>query len=250
MRFRHSQLENPDALFTKPDGRRHGIRLIDLPYIARPIIERFHQEKPDIVIAGDRGGRLFAYAAFQSWKRRFPGEPFPTHDQKIHFARVSSRSAEEREVRGAVHYTLEKAGLPPDWQRTGAMSDGSPPKVAYMDDWIVHGGTVRRFIGAANGYGLPDSALLVATMCGPTLTGGGVNHIVGDPDRHPRTSDWNDDSAYSGVRFPYADAVTPRAFTGPDSSYARQEINRQLDAYYERFSAVLAAAGQTAMSGS
>ena len=231
-----------DSLFPRQNGdhgRLEGIAFSDLPYISRPIVENIHETRPDIMIAGDRGGRLFAFSVFQSWKRRFPGEPFPTKDGKIHFARVSSRSASEQKVKRAVHFTLERAGLPPDWKQQAANTDGGAPKVTYLDDWAVYGDTIRVFREALAEYGLPDSSLTFATMCGNEV--GDIKHIVGDPSRDPRRADWNDKSYYSGVDFPYEDNVTPEVMRTDEALFARAKIIKSLDAYYDRFRAAVEA---------
>jgi len=244
MALRNYHRRNPqidvDSLFPDDGREREGIiSFEDLPYITRPIVEYLHNVRPSVVIAGDRGGRLFGLSAFYSWKKRFPGEPFPTLDGKLHFARVSSRSAEKRDVKRAVHFTLRQAGLTDSYLHEEAAKDGSSRKVVFMDDWAVHGGTFGRFLDAVKEYGVPKTSVAYATMCGKRVYRRGVEHIIGDESRAPRNSDWNDRSYYAGVTFPSVDSVTPYPNPNKDSMWARNELIKNTDAYYARFTAAL-----------
>ena len=131
---------NPSAEFAHlfPDREfrsRGSLGFRHLPYIVRPIIEHIHETKPDIVVAGDRGGRFFAVTAMKSWAHRYPEHHFPTASGKIHMARVTKRSASGGEVAEATRWTLQQAGI--DEIRKKAEQDGKAPSVLYMDDWAV-----------------------------------------------------------------------------------------------------------------
>lgn len=227
-------------------GASGDIEFSDLPYITRPLIEYIHDYHPSAIIASDRGGRLVAFAVMHGWHRRYPGEHFPTEDGRIHFARVTSRSATEDNVRRAVHYALGKAGIAPVLPGTDVWRSGQSPRVMLLDDWAVYGGTAKVFSRVMEDYGIPASALAYGTMCGKQV--GDMPHIIGDPDRDPRRSEWENKSNRVGVAFSEGetdDRVTPYTHALTMARRTRREIAGYIDAYYARYNAALAA-GQIA----
>ena len=225
-----------DRLFNDGNfaGSSGNLRLADLPYLARPIIEDIHETRPDVVIAGDRGGRLLAVTAFRSWKKRYPGERFPTADGSIRFARVTSRSAREHHVRKAIEFTLASAGFDPKAIKSREIS---PPTVMYLDDWCVHGETIGRFLAAADDLGIPGDNLTYATACGPRVSS--VRHIVSDRRRHPRWSVWDSNQDYIGVYYGRQQPTMPIPYRNNESEHARDTINSYIEEYYRRFSAAV-----------
>lgn len=247
--------ENMEDLFPPVVDNRYDepIRFKDVPYITRPIVEHLHAHPPDVVIAADRDGRIPAFGIWQAWKRHYPGERFPTADHRIWFARVTSRSAKYTYVEKATHFALAQAGVPRHWMRDHSRKSGAePPSVMLIDDWPVNGGVARRFTAAAFSYGLPAEAITYATLCGIDISEceqhvEGILHLRGDPDRHPRLSDWYDDSMYSGVWYgsdeddaPFS-SVTPEGYTSRVALNCREQIAGYMDAYYANYTAVLAA---------
>jgi len=237
------------------------VQLEDLPYITRPIVEYLHERRPAAAIAADRDGRLVAYGVWQGWKRHYPGEPFPTEDHKIHFARVTSRSARYRSVEQVVHFTLARAGVERGWAHAHkGQPEAEPPNILFIDDWPVEGGVIGRFVNAAERYGLPARAITYATMCGEAIASlrhpvEGVTHVRGDPGRNPLQSVWMDESKFAGVSFgtefervPYV-AVTPEAYTAPEVRGCREWINVCMDRYYARYRAALTAGSVAGSAG-
>jgi hypothetical protein len=221
-----------DALFT--DNRSHPdspIGLRDLPYLARPIVEYLHGLRPDVIIAADRGARLLAITALRSWHKRFPGERFPTLDTRIHFARVTSRSADESQVERAIHHALGNAGL---HARRGEAS----PKIVLLDDWADGGETAKRFIRAVESFGLPSDSISFVTMCNTRVEG--INHVVSDPHRMTNNSIWNEVDEYIGVSYGEHAPTAPIVSRNNDALGARIRLSQYIDAYYERFSAAVA----------
>ena len=238
-----------DSLFPQVESDAdYEVNFNNLPYLTRPIVEYFYKARPSVVIASDRGGRPFALSALYSWKKRFPGEYFPTLDRKIHFARVSGHSAEPRYVKKAVKFAMERAGLTAEYCRSKE-AEGLPiGKVVLMDDWAIYGETLGTFLEAVGSLGVPCSSVAFVTMCGNKVDQWGVEHIVGDPNRR-WGSVWNNISDYIGVRFPYDDGVTPVAKPTRLSVQSREDLRRSTDEYYREFTAALAS-GAMALDGS
>lgn len=234
--------EDIESLFPEDEqmrGQPGDIKLSDLPYLVRPIIERIHEVRPAVVIAGDRGARLLAFTALKSWGLRYPGERFPTIDGRIHMARVTSRSAPESEVTKAIHFTLDKAGL--NRSLTKGQEDGSAPKVIYMDDWAVYGGTAELFIDSASRAGIPARSITYATMCGHRMKSvKPADHFIADPERNPRWSVWDEpygdvEDSIVGVRYRSGNPTVPVAAPNRYATEARQEIGNHLANYYRHF---------------
>ena len=231
-----------DGLFPDDRFRTNGKLIIrNLPYLVRPIIESIHDMQPDIVIAGDRGARLFAYTALQSWHKRYPGEKFPSRSGGIIFARVTSRSAEYEDVRDAVGYAIKHSGpkgalVHLDKKTAAGLS------VMYLDDWAVYGDTIDRFVDGASGLGIPTRNITYATLCGNKMDS--VRHVIGDPERNPRRSEWDSEGGselYVGMRYNWNQPTVPITNMNPEAHMARRQIGRDIDEYYAGFSAVMSA---------
>lgn len=228
-------------LFPDDDFRSHHNPTIKaLPQLARPLVEYIHDTKPDIVIAGDRGGRLYAGTVKKSWRHRFPQDPFPTIDGKIHLARVTSRSASWNEVVDVTKLALRRAGL--DTLQNTARNDGLKPNVMYIDDWAVYGGTIQRFIDAAEEVGVPADAITYATICGEEMDF--VRHFVADPGTRSGRSAWDSEggmSDYVGVDFNRGRPTVPILNRNEHSVEVRRSLTEFIDAYYAEFDAATAA---------
>jgi len=235
---RPSKANSVDNLF--PDkhlrGKAGWLKVADLPYLSRPVIEGLHDIQPDVIIAADRGARLLALSVVKGWKRRYPDEKLPTMDGKIHFARVTSRSASPELVTEAVHKAFSRAGLQPVEQ------DGQTrfPKIAYLDDWVVEGTTINRFVDATKMYGIPPESVHYFTMCrGQVYT---VNHTVADPERSTNWSEWDtrygdDRNTLVGVRYMDEAPTTPIADVNEAAIDTRIYIDNAMNSYYRKFSA-------------
>jgi len=221
-----------DNLF--PDERKFldgPIGFKDLPYIVRPIVEYLHETRPDAIVAADRGARFMAFAVFRSWKKRFPDERFPTRDAKIHFARITSKSAKSEQVERAIHHALGAAGL------SAHQKQEAVPKVILLDDWVDGGSTIKRFTAAVESFGLSAANTSLVTMCGKTADG--FNHMVSDPSRDTTNSIWNAYDEYIGVTYHRQNPTVPMAWPNADARSARERVGQYIDDYYERFSAAL-----------
>lgn len=113
----------------------------DLPEMALPVLEFIEDVQPHIVIGCDRGGRLFGLAMHAAWQQTRDGQPFPTLDGKLHFARVSkSEDADvlQEEVDEIVETTKQFGKF-----RGNELADGEQLRVLFVDDWVIGGGTMR-----------------------------------------------------------------------------------------------------------
>lgn len=210
-----------------------------LPQLARPIIEHIHDDEPHIVIAGDRGGRLMALTAMMSWRHRFPGERFPTLDSKIHLARITSRSANYYDVKDAAQFALKKAGLPGLLEKTNM--DGMSPRVMYLDDWAVHGGTLARFVKAAEEAGVMERDITYLTICGDKVNS--INHFIAEPNVRPYRSEWDDEGGSSeciGVGYPWDNPTVPTPDVNSISLQTRTKLMEGVSEYYELFDKAVA----------
>ena len=209
-----------NSLFAQPEYRYPWTRVTyqHLGYLSRAAAELFHEMRPDVIVAGDRAARLFAFAVMKSWHHRYPGERFPTRDHAIHFARVSFRSAEPPAVFAAVQQVIGKALYS---LRSGTEDRGAAaPGVVFLDGWMIHGSSANLFAQAAVEMGLPANSLTYVTMVGEQMQEGPMEHIVLDPARNEaRNNDWHEDDNLSGLIYDTPDGVTPRV--NPDLGPAR-----------------------------
>lgn len=199
----------------------------DLPYLVRPVIEAIHDLQPDAVIAADRGGRPIGFAIIAGWRQRFPGVRFPTSDESVHFARVSSRSVERTGAEDAVKTALLRGQII-DNQDSRKAPKGT--KLVFVDDWVYDGGTTRIFEEIAEDMGVKAKNRLLYTMLGKQKHD---RHIVGD-SRRIIGCRWNNDSYISGVTYPDY-GIKARAHSTYESRNLRREILISTDGYYSRF---------------
>lgn len=106
------------------------------------IVEDIAVNRPDVAIACDRGGRLFGLAVRSMWLELMD-EPFPTLDQKLHFAKISARAIgrfdrseiTEYRVRDRIDSALREG------KRRGREPQNDKPRVLVIDDWVSSGDT-------------------------------------------------------------------------------------------------------------
>ncbi len=113
----------------------------DLPEMALPVLEFMEDIQPHIVIGCDRGGRLFGLAMHAAWKHTRDGQPFPTLDGKLHFARVSK--SEDPDVLQEKVDEIVEASKRFGKQRGNEVADDEQLRVLFVDDWVIGGGTMR-----------------------------------------------------------------------------------------------------------
>lgn len=165
------------------------LSLRDLPELALPLVEHMQESRPDIVLANDRGARLYAFAVFQSWKSRYPNERFPGGG--IDFLHISKSDLSNEPAIGTLSRQMQRFRA-----RQGAIE---LPSVLFMDDWVQKGQTIERFIACAGSVGLPKDCLTFVTICGEQADG--ITHLVMDPTRDPRNSVWNPFPESVGVTY-------------------------------------------------
>ena len=113
----------------------------DLPEMALPVLGFMEDVRPHIVIGCDRGGRLFGLAMHAAWSQTRAGQPFPTLDGKMHFARVS-KSEDSDVLQEKIDQIIEvskRFGK----QRGNEIADEEQLRVLFVDDWVIGGGTMR-----------------------------------------------------------------------------------------------------------
>ena len=128
------RLHVPTAIkFTKDKLLKASSKVVitpeNLPLLAHPIADFIHQEKPDYVMAFDRGARLLGVATLMIHRRLY-GE-LPTRDRKINLRKVSTSVPQEemrRQLQSDVEIMLEHADT---------------PQVLLLDD-LVNSGKTRR----------------------------------------------------------------------------------------------------------
>lgn len=160
----------------------------DVAELALPVVELLDAERPEVVIANDKGSRLFAFAVRQAWTQQH-GKAFPTQHGTLDFIRISrdepSNDAPLRQLTAITdRRTIE--GLP------------APERVMFLDDWVYTGETIRRFVGLSSVLGISKESITFVTMCGQKVDED-IRHIVIDPSRDPRNSIWNPFPEYTGV---------------------------------------------------
>lgn len=219
------ELDSIDCFFDRPDINHQEIKIKDLPYTSRPIVEMIHHIQPDVIVAADRGARLFGLSVKMGWNRRYPTEDFPTLDRKIHFARISSRSTDNETVRNLVHNTLDRSGL--------IDSKITKPNIVFLDDWIRSGLTVERFVDAVEEYGIDSSAITIGTICGLAVSG--LAHVIGDPTRDPQIAEWDLVKGMTGVEYFWSDTHTAELLCDPEAIIARDELIIGMNEYYRDF---------------
>ncbi len=225
-------MRDVDQYFADEDIRiNRGFSYIngtDLPYIVRPAIEAIHKFQPDAVIAADRGGRPIGFAIMAGWRRRYPEERFPTGDESVQFARVSSRSVSRGGADQAIRAALWRSKVIDD-QDSQKTPKGT--RVMFVDDWVWKGGTCRLFEEITDELGIKEKNRLIFTMVGEQTHD---RHIVGDTRRDTGCS-WNNDSWSAGVT--YDDhGIRAEPYITSDSRDLRRQIVQATDHYYRRFS--------------
>jgi adenine/guanine phosphoribosyltransferase-like PRPP-binding protein len=161
----------------------------DLPKMALPILEFMEDVRPHVVIGCDRGGRLFGLAIHAAWRQTRDGQPFPTFDGKLHFARVSK--SEDPDVLQEKIDQIIAISKRQSTQRGNELADDEQLRVLFVDDWVIGGGTMRLAQHLMKKHG---AQTYFATMCGQ---GGDV---TGQPILNTHVS-WHDRPEEIGVNY-------------------------------------------------
>jgi|GEM_PF-5232010 pyrimidine operon attenuation protein/uracil phosphoribosyltransferase len=180
----------------------------DVAELAVPVTDIVHAEQPDMVVANDKGARLFAFAVRQAWSQQ-RGGVFPSGS--IDFIRISRDDTSDQ---------LPSTQLDGILQRRTAAGLGAPRKTVFLDDWVYTGETVRRFCSLLETIGIEKETITFITMCGKQVNDP-IRHIVVDPTRDPRNSVWNPFPEYTGIE--HVDG-RPRAYELATARLARQKI--------------------------
>jgi adenine/guanine phosphoribosyltransferase-like PRPP-binding protein len=161
----------------------------DLPELALPILDFMEDVRPHVVIGCDRGGRLFGLAIHAAWRQTRDGQPFPTLDGKLHFARVSK--SEDPDVLQEIIDQIIASSKRQSTQRDNELADDEQLRVLFVDDWVIGGGTMRLAQRLMKKHG---AQTYFATMCGQ---GGDV---TGQPSLNTHVS-WHDRPEEIGVNY-------------------------------------------------
>ena len=235
-------VDNIETLFaaraTTPDA---PVGIKDLPELVRPLVEALHELQPHTVIAADRGARLATIAIRRSWKKRFPGDDFPTQGRGVRFARITNKSTTEGQGRTAVEHVLKAAQLEPTQFHAPSTPEAPflAPKIVLLDDWVDSGGTFSKFVKDVENFGIDPTSIYFMTLCGRKVDGD--RHIVGNPVRTTTNSIWNAYDEYAGVRYLAEVPTLPIPWQNDESTAIRHRLLAYTDQYYERFTAAFAA---------
>lgn len=242
LRTRHSEftdIHSVDDLFPVPPNYPYSDGMVTvetIPYAARTAVEFLHDERPDAVIAADRGGRMMGFATHYAWSKRYPDERFPTRKNSIQFARLTRKELDRYEYRDLLVRTLGRAGVIGENGSLIANKDSciDDIKITLMDDWVFRGRSLGLFRETAWDLGITDSNISVITMCNKPAEG--VKHAVNPAFTVWEMSAWKDNSDAVGVHYP--DHPARPVVLGSD--YAREQrrdIIESVDRYFEKFDA-------------
>lgn len=98
--------------------------------IAYPIVEFIFKEKPDYVIACDRGARMIGLATHALYGELYGS--FPTVDHSVNFRKISRKIPTEL-ARNQLERDIEKL-----------LRINESPKIFILDDWMFSGKTFKR----------------------------------------------------------------------------------------------------------
>ncbi len=192
------------AVLARGNGNASGkqINAEDLPTMALPVVEFMKEVQPHIVVGCDRGGRMYSLAVHGAWRQVTEGEPFPTLDGKIHFARISTT---ENEAALQGQFDRLVAAAKAQARMSGQeLPDDEQLRVLFIDDWVCGGDTRRLTQRLASSHGARS---YFAVMRGD---GADVSGMPGDNQAKPG---WSDDGTKTGVNY-----VTEMTL-GPDGQY-------------------------------
>ncbi len=99
----------------------------NISYVAYPIARFIAEEKPDYIIACDRGARIIALATHILYQELYGG--LPTQDHRISFRKISRKTPFEmirKQLEADVSHILTVV---------------ESPKILVLDDWIFTGKT-------------------------------------------------------------------------------------------------------------
>lgn len=205
-------LLTPNQLLITPSDRTVVVGPENIGEFILPMVEFIRQNRPDYIVACDRGARYLGVGVYALYKEIY-GE-LPTQDRKLHFRRISKSNPEdatEEHLRPLVEHML------------GEVVD---PRVLVLDDWVNMGVTkqmvTRIFSRLSNGriqltYGV--------------LRGGNAD-VTGTPNDNVY-ADWHDDASKIGVDYPKEaylpeDAFVAMANHSPESIEYRRRMLKHL----------------------
>lgn len=161
--------------------------LVDL---AEPVLSFIDRIKPHVIVGCDRGGRMFSLAVHALWHAQHPGEPFPTVDGKIHFARIS-KAEDPKDVQAQFDKIIE---LAKSQGRNRGMQESELDqlRILFIDDWVNGGGTRRLTERLVGQHG--------ATSYFAVMRGGGAD-VSGMPHDDWIKPGWSDRPEEIGVNY-------------------------------------------------
>jgi hypothetical protein len=227
-----------------PSSEGKRVLVEDLPTISAPIVEIIRATRPSLVMAADRGGRFFGLGIFATWRKRYPGVPFPTADGRLHFAHIS-KSAGREYVLKTIATTMMRSGLYAEMMQRRAEQNNSPVNVMVLDDWILWGGTVELAIA---GLEMRDKFALnenftythatVAGDCCAFLPGAPqTRHLIGDTTKN--SAFWNNQDEIIGVAYhthmnslDYQEKFGPHSKQSPLARSYRRQLQKAVTGRY------------------
>jgi len=136
----------------------------NISHFAHPIVNFIFEEKPDYVIACDRGARLIGLATHMLYKELYGS--FPTRDHSISFRKISRKIPTEL-VRDQIEEDIKKV-----------LKLNKEPKVFILDDWMYSGKTKKWIEELIDNLSDGKATVLFGLMVG------GGNRVDISGDRH------------------------------------------------------------------
>ena len=185
----------------------------NIAHLAYPIANFIHREKPDYILAFDRGARIIASATHMLYQNLY-GE-LPTQDHKINFRKIS-RKVPQEEMRSQFKKDVEEM-----------LTTTENPTVLLLDDWVITGGTKDLAKNLVTEFSDGRIKVLFGVMRGK---GQGAD-ISGDKHSFAYYS-WRNNPELLGVD--YDGNLEPKNITSPKTIFYRKRIANGVRKFTER----------------
>lgn len=189
----------------------------DLAKMTVPVVGFIDKVQPDLVIGCDRGARIYGDAVHSMWgDLKGDQQRFPTMDNKLDFARLSTSLGETITSQALAHIiarNLEAA------KRKGHPFTKEQLRLMFIDDWISSGATRRHILASLQALDFElgkNIDVTFAVMCG---SGGDA---TGSKNR--KSAFWHDNPEIIGVD--YNRDGYPHVVATEESRTVRRKIHR------------------------
>lgn len=188
-----------------------------------PIVEYIHEERPDYIVALDRGARIPALATLMLHRELYGR--LPTRDTKIHFRKISV----------GIEKNIQKDHLR---EGVGKMLKDTPsPKVLLLDDWIHEGRTKALAIDVFTELSRGKADIHYGVMIGNSIGKGLHKRGSKGPDVWGTVPNfgyytWHDRHDIMGVE--YDDLLHPRRIGSPEAVIFRKRVERSIKNFVEQ----------------